>query len=719
MFVHARASPFNQRPVKQPLDMRQAFEYQHKQPQLPHDAAHKPPSSPSSPAPSSPASASKESILLLRPIATNSRIKQHKNLYLVFVNNALEQKARGNAEPYDELVGQFTMKSIEDGATTTHQLRQWLNALSHVVSQLGRSHAALVDAVVALPWFTMDEGLVKTYKNFIGMLVSARPEYLRTVLSRTVQCLTYQSGLRPRGDRDEIPLTRRAMFERLHSLLQSLLELIPTLPSTLQPLLVQHFPHKRQNRLSHLTYIRNILHITDYCPEVAEDIIATIIDRAIQIDVEIQVEMEELEAEGAGPDAGEIFTLDPFENVVGENEPRSDSDDDEGDIDDALSELSSEAEDLDNDPAKLEEERDLGHIQEMVTKLDAILKLVFEHFNRLQAEILSSSLPETDTLLDARRAQFLSLLTIFDTTILRTFKSRYTQFVVFWYASLDAEFADLFLGMLVGRALRDAGQPPVARAAAASYIASFVSRALFIGRAAARKVTELFCTFLAQHLALVEEDPLAARQHMVFYAAAQAVFLIFCFRWRDLLLEDEEGDGEVDDEMEIAMGASLSRKRRWLPELDVMQRVVSSPMNPLKVCSQNVVNQFARVAQHTDFLYCYPIMDGTATPRGEVGVGPAYLWKDGVQEEVHSFFPFDPYALPLSASFVQGIYREWSAVAIDDDDDDEDSDEDSDAEDAEEPQPSTPDVTAQLGASFGGMSISPERTRVLALGVKP
>ena len=96
---------------------------------------------------------------------------------------------------------------------------------------------------------------------------------------------TQESGLKPRGNADGPALTRKVMFDRLHALLQSLLELIPTLPSTLQPLLVQHFPHKRQNRLSHLTYIRNILRVTDYCPEVAEDIIATIIDRAIQIDV--------------------------------------------------------------------------------------------------------------------------------------------------------------------------------------------------------------------------------------------------------------------------------------------------------------------------------------------------------------------------------------------------------------------------------------------------
>lgn len=61
---------------------------QHDYPHKLAEATNKPPSSPAD---------SKESVLLLRPIATNSRIKQHKNLYLVFVNNALQQLERVRA----------------------------------------------------------------------------------------------------------------------------------------------------------------------------------------------------------------------------------------------------------------------------------------------------------------------------------------------------------------------------------------------------------------------------------------------------------------------------------------------------------------------------------------------------------------------------------------------------------------------------------------------
>lgn len=44
-----------------------------------------------------------------------------------------------------------------------------------------------------MPWTTMDSQFVKSYTSFIGMLVSARPEYLSLVLEKIVQGLTYSA----------------------------------------------------------------------------------------------------------------------------------------------------------------------------------------------------------------------------------------------------------------------------------------------------------------------------------------------------------------------------------------------------------------------------------------------------------------------------------------------------------------------------------------------
>jgi RNA polymerase I-specific transcription initiation factor RRN3 len=84
---------------------------------------------------------------------------------------------------------------------------------------------------------------------------------------------------------------------------------------------------------------------------------------------------------------------------------------------------------------------------------------------------------------------------------------------------------------------------------------------------------------------------------------------------------------------------------------------------------------------------------------------------DSVHAELNTFFPFDPYRLPRSSSYIQGVYREWSSVAIDDEEDADDDDE----EDIQQGHGSFDifrtdhhdDDTGGLGESFGGMSISP------------
>ncbi|KAJ6515511.1 RNA polymerase I-specific transcription initiation factor RRN3 [Mycena sanguinolenta] len=769
MDPHSTLSQFNQRRTPKAGPMAQKYmEVQQPKPGL--DSFPKRPSGSRKPSPS-------PTVLIRRPIATNSRVKQdekyRKDMHLAFVNNALVQKANGSSEPFDELVNQFSTKT----APQPVQLRLWISALSHVVSRLERSHATLVQAVVGIPWTTMDASTVKAYTIFIGMLLSARPEYLSLVLGKITHGFTYQSGIQALDtntpESSSSPLTRRVIYDRLHFLLQHLLSLIPTLSSTLQPLLVRNFPHKRQSQASQTTYIRNLLRISTYCPELSDKILSTIVDRAIQIDVEIQVELEELEDQMEEQD---VFELDPFDSVLGLEEDDSDADDDDDDEDNDMSDISSDEGDVDGP----ETVTDMNHIQDMVKKLDAILTLIFEHFHQAQDAIASSEanppptalppepaplpplpplpdlaplssplaspsalftdpqLPDLTTTLSPPKppptslnAQFHALLSIFDRLILPTFKSRYTQFLVFFYTSLSSDFADIFLGLLVDRALFQSSTPAVTRAAAAAYIGSFVSRAAFIDREGARRVVGVLCDFLRAHIDGVEEairtgitiasGPGSSAQNGVFYAVSQAVFLIFCFRWRDLL-EDEEAEELVG-----------KPGKKWMPELAVVQRIINSVLNPLKLCSPNVVGQFAHIAQHTGFTYCFTILEankrseyGSNNAEGRVSVAGgaslpvtlmySALLSSSITAELNTFFPFDPYKLTKSSVYIQSIYREWSSVAIDEEEDEE---EEEDVDIGARPTsyggltiPSSQGASADddgLGASLGAMSISPVR----------
>lgn len=434
------------------------------------------------------------------------------------------------------------------------------------------------------------------------------------------------------------------------------------------------------------------------------------------------------------------------------------SDDDDGDDDDDFSDISSEAASISDADEKAQLRMDLPHVQDMVNKLDSILKIIFEHFSAshlsdppvttprqgsptslTSSPPLLTSSPDPDILEQgraARRAQFTVLLSIFDRTILRTFKSRHTQFLLFWYASLDPTFSDAFQGMLIERALLDARTPAVERAAATVYLASFVSRANFVGRDSTRDVVGLFCKYMQGHLDVVDEylrlgTTLPASQHGNFFAVAQACFLIFCFRWRDLL-EGQDADGEDYDAEASAAVVAAAPGKTWMPELGVMQRVVTSTLNPLRVCSPNVVQQFARIAHQVGFLYVHSILeanrraefagsharDRSATDEaGLVPMAKTFV-PDGMHAELNTFFPFDPYNLPKSGAWIQGVYRDWASVAIEDEDEDGDEDEDEDRKDNDDDQDEVVDemweerndgvcdVELALG-SFGGMSISP------------
>ena len=643
----------------------------------------------------------------------------------------------------------------------------------------------------------------------------------------------------------KLPLTRRTIYERVHYLLRHLLSLIPTLPSTLQPLLVRHFPHKRQNQAAQITYIRNLLEVSSYCPELSDKILATIVDRAIQIDVcfqlvthfafiyvfpkvEIQIELEDLE-ESESIEDNDLFDLelDPFDFVVGEDPAsNSESESSKGDDDDTFSDLSSDGGYLDDESAEVQTNH--SHIQDMVKKLDSILMLLFKHFaqtvNNVERSqptdhgrgslnelpllppsesttpgglsstlsqmldppctqtagfdplIISASSTSTDKekLKTTLRTQFNTLLSIFDRTILRTFKSRYTQFLIFWYTSVDPEFADIFQGMLVERALMPGASPvvpvrssldedgredeysttpnfhlltpEVTRAAAASYIGSFVSRATFVDREGTRQVVGVLCEFLEAHLKGVKNammkipgfDPsspsgLASGQHLVFYSVAQTVFLIFCFRWRDLRIDDAEEDEDLGSNSLKATGGhprswptTGSGKDSWLPELSALKSAVSSILNPLKVCSPNVVNQFARIAHRTNFLYCYNILDtirrsevsDSSPPHSRTERNIMVLHHANNIAELNTFFPFDPCRLPKSNSFIQSIYREWESVKIQGDEEDEDEDENTEDIEREHmnggaclviPRKACDNTLDEegIGESFGAMSISP------------
>lgn len=349
------------------------------------------------------------------------------------------------------------------------------------------------------------------------------------------------------------PVTRQVIYDRAHEALEHLMELVPTAAhSTFFPALVAEFPNKSEKQLAHTTYLANLLRVVEYAPSLRSKILAMIIERIIKIDIEIQADIEELEEDEGDHLAWQLHNAGAIHHdELDGDEGSSDSDDDE----------------------ECELLSPLQRIKETVDKLDSQLEILFEFFSRY---FPAEPQFENRISVDAQRI-FDNLLESFNKTILPTYQSRYTQFVLFWAIQKCPYFIDTFLGELIGL-VQDNKTSQVLRQAAAAYVASFVARAKMMDKVSVRNVVSFLCKWLDSFLIRREGDCLGPDLGKFggFYAVFQAVMYIFCFRWRDLKIREDGGEGEVS----VIMGQG----DRWIPELSVMQRAIVSKFNPLKVC---------------------------------------------------------------------------------------------------------------------------------------
>ncbi|WFD44681.1 DNA independent RNA polymerase I transcription factor [Malassezia psittaci] len=749
-----------------------------------------------------------------------------QNMYITFVKNAMVQKGKHDLKPYEELVAQFHTQAGKD-RPSDQALASWFAALSHIAPTLDRSCSELVEAVLEFPWLSMPSNVADAWVRFVCALVSARNEWITKLASLTFSCM----GLHPIWyndawiDAKQARLTRRQLYDRIHALLQNLLRLVPTLPSALQTQLLRHFPHKRERTLAQVLYVRNLLRVTEYCEALTESIWAAIIDHVLQVDVEIQVELDELEEQGVEPTETTALSSVLDCNVEDDQDSLQDTSDtsvsprdqhlasiDPSDAThrDPLEDLE-ELDDEDtydmNDsllPAHpVEHEPAWNEIAKLAGKLDALMKSIFDFLDHHVGHgHTASQSAHSYAVIDQRRYQLYQiLLGIFTRAILPTFKSRHVQFVLFWYSSMDTEFADMFLGTLLSKSLYTANgsqssdtlQGPdsagFVRIAAASYVASFVARAKYIDGATTRMVLLNLCTYLDACLEAFAQQganapPPGRREHTMFYAVAQAVFYVFCFRWRDLRHGSQstpnshnndtstrlELHSHEDESRSLAhtyptacsfdlspqllptlngtsfssassSASGLSAEAGWTPGLAVVQRAITSPLNPLRYCNANVVNQFAHVAQHTGFLYCYSVLEAnatrstsTATPQApdtpqkpplsrastarisrestpQAGPLPSEAPAAVPAKTLDVFFPFDPYRLRDSSEMIQRLYREWSEAAPDGDDDDDDVDEEALDENHDDD-----DDDDQLDHRLGALPMS--RTRLHPNGLR-
>ena len=381
--------------------------------------------------------------------------------------------------------------------------------------------------------------LTQVYTQFLGALATAHTTYLPLMLS---SLLGEFADVSPtlNGKRTDLQLNA-------HWAIQHLLEVVPSGHTILLRLIRETFPHKTADRREQISYVFNLIRIGQYAEHIKGEIIALCIDRAVQIDVEIQFELDRLEDDMED------------ELLLSHNAGRTYSAEDDINIEPTMLDDATET-----SSGFLNSITDLTTLRETITTLDALMTTIFTYLDPIFSQATTYPTLEAEHIFD-------SLLSVFLTRILPTYHSRHAQFVLFRTSQSHPLFLDKFVCLLIERSLNP-NLPNIARQASSAYLSSFIARAKGLPTEMVRTVVEVLCTFLSR---VLEEMPsgkfipggVAGNNGLDgVYSVFQAVIYIYCFRWRELR-EDVDETGE----------------QVWMPQLNVIQRMAWSALNPLAV----------------------------------------------------------------------------------------------------------------------------------------
>ncbi|EEP81912.1 conserved hypothetical protein [Uncinocarpus reesii 1704] len=575
------------------------------------------------------------------------------------VSRAIQRHLVGDSDAYDRLKEIFSVdpKALElDGSPVydlpTHtSLKNHLLGLLSNVSALDSTCSGLVHAVLRSEWLGRDESYVKLFIRFLGTLAAARGGYLTAVLKMLVNNLCeVPSGA---GRLPGYSTVRNfEIYDRVHLAIQYIIQLIPTGSVTLSPILSSGFPHDTDTAKSHIVFTRNLIKMIDYAPELRSDILALITEKLVKIDVQIQVDLDDLEDDDEEKLHREI-TAEAF--AVEDHA----SDDEESVI-------------SDDDSTSPEMQR-FKALKDNVRKVDYMLDLLFEYYS---GPFSHGSSDDKENSLDL-------LLAHFQNIILPAYRSRHSQFLLFHYSQSSPILIDRFATVCI-QFIYSKSHPSVLRQYAAAYLASFVARGAHVTSEVVRDVFDLLCAHLESLIS--EYGPNCRgpdlRRYATFYATVQAVLYMFCFRWRDLTTAAQEGDINLQSELDLD-------QVRFPPDIsNVLHRAIHSKLNPLKICSPTIVREFARIAHHVGFMYVFPLLETNKririfTFRSSISMDSRFgqieretRADNSLGSQMDAYFPFDPYNLPRSRRWLVGDYVEWRGVPGLRDDDKEDDDTD-------------------------------------------
>lgn len=184
--------------------------------------------------------------------------------------------------------------------------------------------------------------------------------------------------------------------------------------------------------------------------------------------------------------------------------------------------------------------------------------------------------------------------------------------------------------------------PATIRTASIGYIASLLARAKYIPLYTLQSILDKLCGWAHQYIQ--KSDSMrnnTLKAHTVFYSVCQAIFYVIAFRSKNL--------------------TNGPKNLIFLQSLQ-LSSIVTSYLNPLRVCLPAVATAFAGVTRAHQLAYCHTILERNARKK----LATVYQNDSEMPEDcLETFFPFDPYLLKRSGCKINLIYLHYQPDAED------------------------------------------------------
>lgn len=566
-----------------------------------------------------------------------------------YILQALQAKKQGDSEVYDMLLQQ-----VEGIHSDPGKLRTFVQCVSYFDEA---AHEALLLQLLGVSLWTCSEAVGDAMLDFLLHLASANSACVQLCLDMLVRNFlppssgipafmgvarrggpTGAGAILAAGKQRAEELGRRAeVVGKVQAALQRLAQLVPTTASRLLPVLLHKLPHKRTDKEFQCLYLEGMFRLAESAAGEAlrDRILVAAVDRLIDIDVEIRWE-DILESADDPRGAAKLYMfhmdLSDSEDEVEPSGPPPHGPGSEAAVQYGL--------------VARGRGGSVPTLDEMADKMDALMDLTFRHIQR------RCQMPRQLS------ALYGALLHAFQSTILDTYKSKFTQFLLFYCCSLSPDQCGAAFAADLCNIVMAVTRSPNTRMSAAAYVASFLARASFlplpiISATLARLAS--WCLAYATHASQIAGSAQLdydVRLHSVFYSACQALLYVLCYRMPQL--------AGSPTELQLLHGLPL-------------RALLSHPLNPLKMCLESVVQEFARQAKHVPGLRLSDVLEA----HFRMQQARACF---GGKDQLDMFFPFDPYLLQQSARFIKPNFNRWRQPFYGDEEDDEDDDDNEEEE---------------------------------------